>query len=103
MKDNYGHEVTPFSGSANIFCDRHNIYYDSLFIISLADLYNMQKCYKFLQKLHSKYKEEVVSSVEWTSIEETKQVLDQREICISVFGQHNCGKSTFLNAFIGYK
>ena len=34
-------------------------------------------------------------------MEEAKRVLDQRDICISVFGQHNCGKSTFLNALIG--
>ena len=35
------------------------------------------------------------------SIEEIKRVLDQKDICISVFGQHNCGKSFFLNALIG--
>ena len=61
----------------------------------------IQRSYKVLQKLHSKYKEEIVSSATWSSIEETKQVLDQKDICISVFGHHNCGKSTFLNALIG--
>ena len=64
-------------------------------------LNKLQKSYEFLQKLRSKYKEEIVSSSVWMSIEETKRVLDQKDICISVFGQHNCGKSTFLNALIG--
>ena len=34
-------------------------------------------------------------------VEQTLNVLKKKDICISVFGQHNCGKSTFLNALIG--
>ena len=64
-------------------------------------MFLLQECFKFLQKLHSKYNEEIVSISIWKSIQETKQVLDQKDIYISVFGQHNCGKSTFLNAIIG--
>ena len=35
------------------------------------------------------------------AMKQTTLSLDEKEICISVFGHHNCGKSTFLNALIG--
>ena len=38
---------------------------------------------------------------QWQIVEQTMSVLKEKDICISVFGQHNCGKSTFLNALIG--
>ena len=34
-------------------------------------------------------------------LETIEKILKDKEICISVFGHHNCGKSTLLNAFIG--
>ena len=50
-----------------------------------------------LQRSHG----DIVSVAMWRSVEQTMHVVDQKDICISVFGQHNCGKSTFLNALIG--
>ena len=35
------------------------------------------------------------------SMREMMKIVDNRAIFISVFGQHNCGKSTFLNALLG--
>ena len=54
-----------------------------------------------MQSLRSKYGECVVPESQWQIIEQTMSVLREKDICISVFGQHNCGKSTFLNALIG--
>ena len=34
-------------------------------------------------------------------LEQTEKILNQKDVRISVFGQHNCGKSTFINALIG--
>ena len=35
------------------------------------------------------------------AIMKTMEILELKDICISVFGQHNCGKSTLLNALLG--
>ena len=61
----------------------------------------MQKIHKVLTKLHNKYGGKVVSKELLQRLDRTSDMLDQKEICISVFGQHNCGKSTLLNALIG--
>lgn len=53
-----------------------------------------------MQKLQRSHRE-IVPGEMWRSMEETMRTVDQKDICISVFGQHNCGKSTFLNALIG--
>ena len=56
---------------------------------------------EILESLRSKYGECVVTGSMWQFVEQTMDVLKEKDICISVFGQHNCGKSTFLNALIG--
>ena len=56
---------------------------------------------EILESLRSKYGECVVTESMWQFVEQTMDVLKEKDICISVFGQHNCGKSTFLNALIG--
>ena len=35
------------------------------------------------------------------SMREMERMVDQKEIFISMFGQHNCGKSTLTNALLG--
>ena len=35
------------------------------------------------------------------SMREMEKMVDQKEIFISMFGQHNCGKSTLTNALLG--
>ena len=35
------------------------------------------------------------------SMQEMEKIIDHKAIFISVFGQHNCGKSSFLNALMG--
>lgn len=35
------------------------------------------------------------------SIKRTERIAERQEIDISVFGQHNCGKSTLINALMG--
>ena len=34
-------------------------------------------------------------------IQETRKQLKRKEVIVSVFGRHNCGKSTLLNALLG--
>ena len=60
-----------------------------------------QKASKKLTKLHSKHGETVFPDKALQALIRTNEVLDLKDICISVFGQHNCGKSTLLNALIG--
>ena len=54
-----------------------------------------------LTKLHSKHGEKVFPNKDLQAMMKTNEVLEWKEICISVFGVHNCGKSTLLNALIG--
>ena len=63
--------------------------------------YFWQKLYKILTKLHDKYGETVVSRKLMDAIDDAYQMVGRKEICISVFGQHNCGKSTLLNSLLG--
>ena len=56
---------------------------------------------RIMQSLHSKYGECIVSETQLQIIEQTLIVLKDKDVCISIFGQHNCGKSTFSNALIG--
>ena len=43
---------------------------------------------------------DVVKFVNPDEIKQTLQQLEKRKILISVFGRHNAGKSTFLNAIV---
>ena len=61
----------------------------------------LQRATKLLTKLHSKHGEHVVPNKVTKALTKTNEIFEQKDICISVFGQHNCGKSTLLNAFIG--
>jgi ribosome biogenesis GTPase A len=35
------------------------------------------------------------------AMKEIEQIMNDKEIFISVFGLHNCGKSTLINALLG--
>lgn len=54
-----------------------------------------------LHSLHKEYGKEVISEKCLQDMKETQELCDEREICISVFGKHNCGKSSLLNALLG--
>ena len=43
----------------------------------------------------------IISGEVLEDLKKIKQILVQKDISISVFGRHNCGKSTFLNALLG--
>ena len=45
--------------------------------------------------------EKCVSEQVWQTMKQTKHILEGNEVCISVLGLHNTGKSTFLNALLG--
>ena len=60
-----------------------------------------QRAAKLLMKLHTKHGQHVIPKDVITDLTKTNENLEQKDICISVFGQHNCGKSTLLNALIG--
>ena len=55
--------------------------------------------------LHKDYGELIIPTTLWDDIKEIKAKLlqERKNITISVFGQHNCGKSTFINALMGNK
>ena len=54
-----------------------------------------------LNKLRKEHGEGVVPNQVMKAMTKTNESLEQKDICISVFGSHNCGKSTLLNALIG--
>ena len=54
-----------------------------------------------MRQLRIKYGELLIPNKLWEEVEHTKITLDQKDVNISVLGQHNCGKSTFINALIG--
>ena len=58
---------------------------------------NMQLLYEKIEKLRC---EVLVPANTWGEVQQTKQSMDQKEIMINVFGEHNCGKSTFINALL---
>lgn len=35
------------------------------------------------------------------AMKEVKRIMNEKEIFISIFGLHNCGKSTLINALLG--
>ena len=60
----------------------------------------MQGIYEYLKSVRTSY-ESIIPPKLWKDIEDTKEIVDNKCICISVLGQHNCGKSTFINALLG--
>lgn len=61
----------------------------------------MQRVLSALNDLQEQFGEEIVPKDVAQDLNKIKQILKQKDICISVFGKHNCGKSTFLNALLG--
>ena len=57
-------------------------------------------CEKIMQ-LESKYGEVLVPGDLLRDLRQTKLSMDEKTIMVNVFGQQNCGKSTFLNALLG--
>ena len=51
--------------------------------------------------LHTEFGEHIVSKELIQNLTRTNEVRRKKDICINVFGLHNCGKSTLLNALIG--
>ena len=54
-----------------------------------------------LNNLQERFGEEIVPNGTAQDLKKIKQILEQKDISISVFGKHNCGKSTLLNALLG--
>lgn len=54
-----------------------------------------------LLNLNIQHGEGIISGEVLEDLKKIKQILVQKDISISVFGRHNCGKSTFLNALLG--
>lgn len=54
-----------------------------------------------MRQLRLYYGEFIIPNKLWEEVDHTRMILDQKEVNISVFGEHNCGKSTFINALIG--
>lgn len=61
----------------------------------------MQESYKCLNILRTRCGDSVIPFSLWKHIEDAKKMIDNKCTCISVLGQHNCGKSTFINALLG--
>ena len=57
-------------------------------------------CEKIVQ-LESKYGEVLVPVELLRDLQQTELSMDEKEIMVNVFGEQNCGKSTFLNALLG--
>ena len=60
--------------------------------------------YRELKYLHRHYGELIIPTSLWEDVKQIKAKLVQtrKHISISVLGQHNCGKSTFINVLMGY-
>ena len=54
-----------------------------------------------LLNLNKQHGEGIISKEIVEDLKKIKQILVQKDISISVFGKHNCGKSTLLNALLG--
>lgn len=61
----------------------------------------MQLLYEKIGKLKSTYGEVLIPKDLWQEVQQIKKLMDEKEIMVNVFGEHNCGKSTFLNALLG--
>ena len=61
--------------------------------------------YEQFKQLRTDYGGSIVPSSMWENLTLVNAELlqERKEISISVFGQHNCGKSTFIDALIGDK
>ena len=64
-------------------------------------LHFVQVIYDMVKQIRREHGVYVLSERLWKTVTQTKCILEEQEICISVLGLHNCGKSTFLNALIG--
>ena len=63
--------------------------------------FSLQKVHSALKDLQEQFGEEIVPSRIAQDLKKIKQILEQKDISISVFGKHNCGKSTLLNVLLG--
>lgn len=70
-------------------------------VVQTLNVTILQIVYDFLKSLRSTYREHIVPTRLWENVQETKKVLTRQDISISVLGQQNRGKSTFVNALIG--
>jgi ribosome biogenesis GTPase A len=63
----------------------------------------MQALYNKFKHLYEDYGELIIPTSLWEHANQIKAKLlqERKDINISVFGQHNCGKSTFINALMG--
>ena len=84
-------------GSALSICMVGEFYH--AFVLVLCSL--LQEVYQWLKTLRARLGESIISPTVWKTIEDTKHIIDNKCIYISVLGQHNCGKSTFINALLG--
>ena len=61
----------------------------------------LQEVFDVLKTLHEKYGDRIVSNDMRKTQECTRDIMASKRMCISVLGQHNSGKSTFINALLG--
>ena len=62
-----------------------------------------RNCTGEFENLHKVHGELIISTKLWKDVKQIKAnlVQERKDISIGVFGQHNCGKSTLINAMIG--
>ena len=60
----------------------------------------MQEICDLVKKIRTQRKKYVSKKLK-EKVEQTKCILKGNEVCISVLGLHNTGKSTILNALLG--
>ena len=72
-----------------------------MYVDMFSCIMHMQLLYKKIKKLKSTYGEVLIPNDLWKEVQQIKKSMDENEIMVNVFGQHNCGKSTFLNALLG--
>ena len=64
-------------------------------------IFSLQRVHSALTDLQMQFGEEIVPKDTAQDLKKIKEILKQKDICISVFGKQNCGKSTLLNALLG--